>query len=133
MNLVTLKAELTADPLGRGYAGMSIEAAAASLNTIDRSRQKSRLSGAEIWEAVVLSEYSARTAEQKSLLNAMIASPSLPIGPATNTRAALLAIFGAGTQTRANLIAAASETVSRATELGLPEVTPGDVQRARAL
>lgn len=32
MNLAALKTELTTDPLGRGYSGMSDEAAANSLN-----------------------------------------------------------------------------------------------------
>jgi hypothetical protein len=47
MNLNTLHDELTADPLARGYAGMTDAEAAASLNTVDRP-QTGLLDTAEI-------------------------------------------------------------------------------------
>jgi hypothetical protein len=48
-------------------------------------------------------------------------------------RAALLAVFGAGTTTRTNLGAAVQRTVSRAEELGISAPSQADVTEARGL
>ena len=46
-----------------------------------------------------------------------------------NILAVLTGVFGAGTQTRTNLIALSTKNISRATELGLPAPKLGDVAR----
>ncbi len=50
---------------------------------------------------------------------------------ATNTRAALLAMFGAATTTRVNLAALQTETVSWGVKEGFGFIAPGDVENAR--
>lgn len=133
MDLPALKAELTDDPLARGYAGMSAQQAADSLNAANRSVGVDYAAGGDLWEAVVLTEYLLLVPEHKALLNSLIAAARLRIAAGSNTRAALLVMFGAGTATRANLAALAVRAASRAEELRLDPPTAGDVQRARAL
>ena len=131
MDYAKLKVELTVDPLARGYAGMSDTQAADSLNALNRTVNVASVTGQDIFEAVVPGEYAALTADQKSLLHALIGMGTIKVN-ATNTKAALLAMFGAGTTTRANLVALQKTPCSRATELDLGrEANHGDIYWVR--
>ena len=131
MNYTALKTELTSDPLTRGYAAMTSQQAADSLNTANRPVERSVVPAHEVFEAVVPSEWAALAAAEKTRFQSIIGMGDVNL-KGTNTRAALAAMFAAGTTTRANLIALqAGQPISRAAELGLGEVTAGDIERAR--
>lgn len=134
MNLQTLKTELTTDPLPRGYSSMSHQAAADSLNSKNRSRDRQTLSGSTIYNCVSKTEFDALTAAQKETVRDIWGlGDFIDIRTGTITRANLVAIFNAQSATRAALLAAVSESISRADELGLGEVHAGDVAAARSL
>ena len=131
--LQALKTELTTDPLGRGYAGMTNTQVVTSLRTANRTVERRSVSGSQIYNAIVPSEFSALLATQQQLVRDVFGlGDTIDVRTGTNVRAVMLAAFGAGTTTRANLIALVQETVSRAAEIGLGDVREGDVARARA-
>jgi len=123
--------ELTNDPLGRGYSGMSAKQAAESLNTANRQVNKTEITGGDLLSATVPSEFSALSADEKATWRALWSIWNLQLDNA-NTRGIIQSIFKDGTTTHANLIAFVKESKSRAFELGLGEVTEGMVERARA-
>lgn len=127
----TLQTELNTDPLARGYSGMSDTQAATSLNAANRTVSRSSVPAVEVIEAIVASEYTALSATLQNLVSLLISAGTInPLG--TNTRAIFAAAFGAGTQTRTNLIALETATVSRGVELNLGYVSAGDVHVARS-
>lgn len=128
--LANLKSELTLDPLGRGYAGMSNAAAASDLNALSRSRARTSVLAQEIFDAIVPAEYSLLTATQRDVVSSVLSlGPVVQRTPAT--QAALLAVFGPATTTRSNLLALATEPCSRAAELGFGAADPALVGAAR--
>lgn len=131
MDLVALKAELTTDPLSRGYAAMSDEQAATNLNTPNRNPNRETLDSGLLIASIVRSEYVALTANEKDYVRLIAMAQSLPL--TQNLKSELGAVFGANTQTRANLLALMVRPGSRAEELGLGAVTPSDVADARRL
>jgi len=123
--------ELINDPLGRGYSGMTDQEAADDLNTVYRSRTRNRIETWEVIEATVPSEYVVLSDGEKQRYQTFVAAGVLdPSGD--NTRTAFGAMFGAGTTTRANLLAMASEDISRAEELDVSGVTVNQVASARS-
>lgn len=133
MDLAALEAELTNDPLGRGYSGMTDAQAADSLNTVNRPTTRTLIPAHEVFEAIVPGEWGAVSAENKARVNAMLAMGEVNAAGA-NTRATFQAAFGAGTTTRTNLAALQNgPNVSRATELGLSFVWAAQVGKARFL
>ena len=127
---MTLKTEVITDPLGRGYSGMSDREVANDLNVVYRTKQRKTLSGSEIFNVTDDVEYTALTDAQKVSWDALCAIDSINTGGGV-AKAREAELFGAGTTTRANLIALKTEDISRATELGLSEVKEGHVQLAR--
>jgi hypothetical protein len=138
---ILLVNELTTDPLGRGYAGMTDQQAADSLNTRNRTRNKARMTGAEIFENTNPAEFNAlpegadqagkATRNKKSEWLSFCGIEGVdPFGPAVQF---VINVFGSGSVTVSNLSAARVETVSRAVELGIAPVPvkPGHVQEAR--
>jgi len=128
-----LRDELRLDPLARGYAGMTDQQAADSLNAVKRAIPRTSIGGKDLLACTTVAELVALTAANRDVYLALIQMDSLDITNA-NVRNILGALFAAGTTTRTNLVALGSSTVavSRAGELGLGEVTAGEVQRARA-
>lgn len=128
MDYQALSNEVSIDPLARGYAGMTDTQVADSLNSVDRSRNRTSMTGSEVFNATDSAEYNALTAEDKaSWLSFCGIDSHDPFG----TSAAFVSnIFGAGNTVNA-LIAARVETVSRATELSLSTVKVGDVEYVR--
>lgn len=125
-----LSDEVVNDPLARGYAGMTAHQVADSLNTKNRSRERNIIQSYEIIEATVAAEYSALTAAEKERYKVLTGAGQINVKGA-NTRAAFLAMFAGGTTTRTNLAALQNELISRAEELALPLIRPGDVVEAR--
>lgn len=134
MDLKALHNELANDPLGRGYAQMTDAQAAASLNSVangnGRPVARSIIPAREIIEATAPAEWGALSAAEKQRYQTITGAGDVDVRGA-NTRAAFLAMFGAGTATRAALAALQNETVSRAVELGIGNVRPRDVALAR--
>jgi hypothetical protein len=131
MDYQNLKTELVSDPLARGYSGMSNAQAATSLNTVNRSVHKTSMSGSEVLQSVVPSEYNALTAEKKDQFWGLVGIGVLdPWGKEADV---MIDIFGAGSATITALAVARIQLVSRAVELGFGRVETGDVQCARAL
>ena len=133
MDLQALKSELTADPLGRGYSGMSDEAAAESLNTRDREQDRDAISGGDVAACVTLADFTASgiTNVQRQWLQLLSSASSLTA--TAHLKASLRALFPQGSDTRSNLVALLKRTGSRAEELGLGNVTPSHVADARRL
>ena len=125
-----LKDEIINDPLSRGYASMTDHEVADSLNTVNRERDRTIIPAHEIIEATTTTDYNALSADNKQRYGIITGAGEVNI-QGTNTRAALAAMFGPGTQTRTNIAALQIELISRATELGLDFVRPGDVIEAR--
>lgn len=124
--------EINADPLARGYTGMTNVQIADSLNTVNRTRQRTTMSSAEIYENIDTTEFQAKTAAQKEYTRDVLGlGQDVQIGPSSKARAVLLAVFGGGSNTITALAAAAQENISRAIELGLPTVTEGLVIEAK--
>jgi hypothetical protein len=137
MNLqerAALKAELQNDPLGRGYAGMTLEQKVASLTAVDRpAPERTSVSGSEIFNAIVPAEFGALTAANKDLVRDVFGlGDSINVATGTNARTVLLNAFGAGTATRTALAVLVTQQQSRASELGLPGVTATDIVDAEA-
>lgn len=131
MDYTTLKTELDTDPLIRNYAAMTDAEAAASLAVADRQMNVNSVTGQEIFEATVPAEYNALPAASKDLFHAIIGMGTVLVN-GTNTKAALLAMFGVGTTTRANLAALQKRAAGRWEEIGLGrEVNHGDVAWVR--
>ena len=129
---ITLKSELTDDPLGREYDGMTDQEAADDLNTEYRELIREKIETWEVIEATLPSEWAALTAGEKERYQTFIAAGTLnPSG--ANTKQAFAAMFGAGTTTRANLLALSTKTVSRAEELEIDFVTAARVASARTM
>ena len=65
MKIEKLRTELNDDILGRGYSGMTDEAAANSLNdTIDRSLNRATMTASEVFNAVDAAEFAGLDGEQ---------------------------------------------------------------------
>lgn len=133
MDLQVLKTELTTDPLLRGYAAMTNIQAADSLNADNRPIERGIVSAALVDAAVVLAEWTALSAAHKQLYQTMISGGEIDMR-ASNTRAKFAAMFGAATATRANLVALQNQSnITRAQELGLPQVGEHHVAQARVM
>ena len=130
MNITALKVELTDDPLGRAYSGMSDTAAATSLNEVNRFRNRTTMTGSEILNAVDVGEWTGLSnAEKQTVWDIVHLGEVNPFGVEATL---VLSVFSApDSPTIAALIAVRKESVSRATELGLAYVYPGDVENAR--
>ena len=89
------------------------------------------MSGSEVLQSVVPSEYNALTAEKKDQFWGLVGIGVLdPWGKEADV---MIDIFGAGSATITALAVARIQLVSRAVELGFGRVETGDVQCARAL
>jgi hypothetical protein len=124
-----LKAELTGDPLGRGYAGMSDVAAAADLNTSYRTRNKTQMTASEILNSVDITEFNALAAGDETQFWQLMAIGNLdPFG----VEATLMTnLFGGGSTTITTLASLRTESITRGVELGIGTVRVGHVEEAR--
>lgn len=134
MDWPKLKAEIETDPLGRAYAGMTDQQLADALNAVNRTRQKTHLASAQIYEATDVAEFQAKTNAQKEFVRDIWGlGDHVDIRAGSKARAVYVNVFGATSQTITNLQAAAAETVSRAVELNLGETPAAEhIARVRA-
>lgn len=129
-DLIKLKSEIDSDPLGIGYAGMTDAQVADSLNAKTRTRERTVISSYEVINATVAADWAALSAAEKQRYQTITGAGQIDVQSA-NVRAAFLAMFAAGTTTRANLATLQSESVSRADEVGIGEVHTGDINVVR--
>jgi hypothetical protein len=129
---LALRHELDDDPLGRGYAGMTDKEAAEDLNITYRTLNKDTMTGSEVLNAIVITEFNALSAEdQRTIWDVLHISGDLnPFGLEATI---FIAAFGGGSTTIANLASARVYYASRGEELGLSVVDEGDVNKARAM
>lgn len=130
MDIAALKTELTDDPLSRGYSGLSDVEAADSLNTVNRTSNRTSMTGSEVLNAIDKVKYNALSDVDKDRVWQVLHLGELnPFGIEADL---MQDIFGASTTITA-LQAARLEAVSRATEIGLGIIFEGTVQQARAM
>lgn len=132
MDYNALKSELDADPLTRGYSGMTDEQAAADLNTVYRSAPRASMNGDEIFAATDNAEFAGLSDHKRDLWVSFTSKDIINAYEQTNIDF-LDYIFGAGSTTKSTLASIRTEDVSRGVELGLGAIKVGDVQFARSL
>jgi hypothetical protein len=127
-----LRTELLTDPLARDYAGMTDVDVAASLNTKNITVDVREIPPADFLRGMVKAEWDALSAADRNYLSVLLGNGPIDVSTGTQIRAALLAMFGVGSGTRANLLPLLTKSISRAEQLGLPFIKPGYVAAARA-
>ena len=129
--LAIIKAELTSDPLSRGYAAMSDQEAAAAINANDREPERDNVTAGVLMSALVLTEYNALAAIERRYFDLLVSAGSVELNP--TVRQQIRALFPAGSGTRAGIMKALRRVGSRADELGIGNVTPSDIADAKRL
>lgn len=132
-----LKTEIQTDPLGRGYAGLTDSQVIADLNTAYRTRNKSRLTGDEVFQSTdstefaALSDGSGGTSDEQNYWISFCARSEIDPFATSNTQF-VTNLFGGGSTTVANLNGLRVESITRSQELGLPaSITQHQIQQAR--
>ena len=124
-----LKTEIDTDPLGRGYSGMTNLEIANDLNVVYCTKNKTSMTGSEILNNIVISEWTPLTdAQKRTVWDVVHLSDINPFGVEAQL---LIAVFGAGSDTIAALAEARKYDVSRAQELGIQYVYEGHVIDAK--
>ncbi len=131
-NYAAIADEINADPLGRGYSSMSDQEITDSLNAVNRVVSVDSIESQDVVAGLVPSEVNALTATQQRNLWGVIGAGAIRPDD-TEVKDFFADLFPPGTTTRANLLALANETISRAQEVGLGEVNPPVVNISRAL
>ncbi len=130
-DLQALRAELDAGHPDTGAYDASAVTAAEQVNALNRTQNRDSMTGSEILNAVVVSEYTALMEADKDRLWDLLGLGTLdPFGVEATL---LTSLFGGGSATIVALAAARKLSVSRAEELGLGKVAAGTVEQARAL
>jgi hypothetical protein len=127
----TLEAELSDDPLARGYSGMTDAQVLADLNTVYRTRQLNNLSGDDIFAATERSEFAALTDHMQDLWLSFCGRETVDAFVTANVDFVQW-VIGTASQTVSNLANLRTEDISRAQELGLPaSLTIHQISQAR--
>ena len=127
-----MKNEIVVDPLTRGYAGMTDQQIADNWNKVkDRPKIADTVDSATIFENIDLAEFRALTTNSQVRVDRIL---SLGSGIKINGRvkSELIAIFGVGSATIANLAASIQTAITRGEELGFPpDISAQMVNNAR--
>lgn len=97
-----------------------------SLNTADRNRDRTSMTGREVKAQVNVTEYKALSDAKKQQMIELIKRDDLDLFGLDKD--ILVDIFGAGSTTGENLFGARVESISRATEIGWGVVTAKDLR-----
>ncbi len=131
MDYDVLKAEITDDPLGLSYVGMSDQQVADSLNTVAREQDRTSMTGSEILNQVNAANWASLTdVQRQTVWNIVYLGDVNPFGVEATM---MTDVFGSASATITALKAARKIAVSRATELELPFIDIGNVASARSL
>jgi len=129
MDIIRLKTEIDADPLTRGYAGMTDAQVKADGHTKYRTRNKTSLTGSEVLNAIDKTEFNSKTDAQKQQVWDLVHLGTLnPFGIEASL---MVDIFGGGSVTIVALQALRVESISRWEELSLGNVREGHIQKVR--
>ena len=131
MDLDALKTEVTTDPLARGYAGMSDAEVADSLNTVNRTINKTSMTASEVFNSIDLAEFDGLSnANEAKIWNVLSMGVLDPFGLEATI---FTDVFGGvNSETIKKLKADRKTAVSRAVELGFGVIKEGHVAEARA-
>ena len=121
--------EITIDPLGRGYSGMTPDQIITDLWTAYRSRWKECVQGADLLDAIEAPDWVAITDNERDRVLLILGLGCMD--PQKNVRTLLIGIFGSGSQTISNMAAAAQDAITRGDELGLGKVRVADIERCQ--
>ncbi|MHA2085557.1 MAG: hypothetical protein ACXABD_17515 [Candidatus Thorarchaeota archaeon] len=115
-----IRDELLTDPLGRGYAAMTDQEAADDLNTEYRTRNRTSMTGDEVFQSIESQVvWGALTDNQRLEFLSLCGRETIdPFGSANVDL--VKEIFGSTSPTVTALAALRVEAISRAVELGLP-------------
>ncbi len=128
MDLAALKTEITLP----AYVGKSDVECADMLNAIGPLVNRESVDGGQLAGAIVRSEFVALTANDRAYVSMLIPAQNIPLTAGFKTE--IGGVFGAGTATRANLVALLKRSGSRSEELNLGgPVTSSHVANARRL
>jgi len=125
-----LIAEIGTDPGGEGYAGMTAAQILAAL-LAENKAYTGAITGGEIYNAIDRDEYTALSAADKATVDHITLLGDRISVTGGLIKQNLLAIFTAGSVSRANLLAL--KLVSRAAQLGIPNVKLSQVIEAKAV
>jgi hypothetical protein len=130
MDIERLRIEITTDPLARGYSGMTNLQVADNMNVVDRTTNKTTMTGTEVMNAINKTEFNALTAANRQMVWNIIHMGNInPYGIEADL---FIDMFGGGSTTITTLAALRKNDVSRGQELGIGNVREGDVEGARA-
>ena len=123
---MVLADEVANDPLVRGYSGMTDQELVDSLNTADRSRNRTSMTRSEIMQAVVPAAYNALAGDDLVAFWGLLSVETLnPFGVEADV---MIDIFGSGSATITALGTARVESISRAVEVGAGVITLGTLK-----
>ena len=129
-NYVALKSELDAGHPGTGIYDADNQLAADQLNVVNRTRNRTSVTGKEVKDQIVTADWNSRSDSQKTQLLALFARDDLaPFGIDADIFTDLMT--GSVESSIADLAAYRVEDVSRAVELGFGDVTAANVETAR--
>ena len=129
MDIFALADELTSGHPGTGPYDPDDAVAAAQFNVVNRTINRTSMTGSEVLNAVNADEWAVLTPdEQRTVWDIVHLGNINPFGVEA---ALMIGVFGGGATTITALQAARQQAVSRAVELGLGRVRAGDVQKAR--
>ena len=131
MNINILKTETTEDPLGRGYSGMTDKQVADDQNIINRTTNKTILTGTEIINAIDKAEFNALSASSKALIWNIVHIDG-GVNPFGLEAELFQDVFGASI-TITNLQALRVNNVSRGIELGIGTIFIADIEDVRRI
>jgi len=135
LDYAALQTEIQADTMGLGYSGKSDPEITALLNEIGGSGETIERDVIDTWEiidATLPSEWAGLSNAEEARYNMLISAGRLNVKSA-NVRQAFADMFGAATQTRANLLALQTRPASRAEVLFGGGVIVSHLDVARAL
>ena len=115
--LIVLNTELIDDPEGLGYAGKTDPEMATLINAVNAnySIDHEAIDGQELQMAVTLGDYDNLTEKQRDFWQTILSAGSGIVAVSDGrVKTHVAAIWGAGTTTRANLIALQERPASRA-------------------
>lgn len=126
-----LKTELIAGHPDTGAYDADDALAADQINAINRTQNRTSMTGSEVANAIDIPEFTALSAGDEQLIwNVIHINDINPFGVEATI---FTNVFGVLSATIAALAAARKTAVSRAVELGLGQVGPGLVAEARRL
>ena len=117
-DLLAIKTELATDPSALGYTGDDARDAE-KINALSGgiSIDRSDLSTDDLIESINHAEFISLSTADRQYLAVLLSGDSVDTRPGTEARTGLMALFGGGSATRANIVALLDRKGSRIDEL----------------